>query len=519
MKKIIGVFICMLLIGTFFPSVSATYIYFKSNIFQNVGSINSEWTIMVHMNGDNDLESAGIDDFLEMSSVGSTDEVNIVVQFDRIAGFSEEYDNWNTTKRYIISKDMTPDNANAIIDLGEINMGDPQTAIDFINWAVDNYPANHYCIIFWDHGTGWKDGENDRLLKGLSQDWTDNDKIMLDELANILQEITDNGNNPIDLIGFDSCRMQMIEVAYELSNFGVYMTGSEESEHSDGWAYDVFLSKLIDEPSMSPENLGEEIVNSYEGSTMSTISLDLIYDLSMEVSNFGEVLQDEENRETIYSLARITKSYFDQDYKDLFDFTDKLIGYQDMITNPDIIQEALDVQIKIEETVKSTKNIGAKSHGISIYLPIDSYLKQYDNIEFALDTQWDEFLKWLCSGQVNNPPENPFITGPTSIKIGKEYEYTFSATDPDEDDVYFIVNWGDGTGTGMSGPISSGGELILNHTWINSDSCCVSAICQDSNSQFSDWSILLISISKSKIISSQILNQLFSRLILFDFLQ
>jgi len=84
-----------------------------------ISSFNSEWTIMVHMNGDNDLESAGINDFLEMASIGSTDEVNIVVQFDRISGFSEDYDNWNTTKRYFITKDITPDNVNATMDLGE----------------------------------------------------------------------------------------------------------------------------------------------------------------------------------------------------------------------------------------------------------------------------------------------------------------------------------------------------------------------------------------------------------------
>jgi len=504
----------MLLIGTIIPSAPYIEAAFNCKNFNVVSSNNLEWTIMVHMNGDNDLESAGINDFLEMASVGSTDEVNIVVQFDRIPGFSEDYDNWNTTKRYFISKGITPDNANATMDLGEKNMGDPQTLIDFMNWAINNYPANHYCVILWDHGTGWKGGENNRLLKGLSQDWTDNDKIMLDELASVLEIITNNGDKPIDLIGFDACRMQMIEVSYELSNFGVYMTGSEESEHIDGWAYDVFLSKLVAEPNMPPENLGEEIVDSYEGYTMSTISLGLVTDLSKEVSNLGDVLQDEENRDIIYSLARTTKNYNDPDYRDLFDFTERLIDYQDMIVNPDdIIQKARNVQMKINETVKSTKNKVSKSHGISIYLPIDSYLQQYDDLTFSLDTQWDEFLKWLCIGQINNPPEKPLINGLTSIKIGEEYEYTFTATDPNEDDIYYLINWGDGTGTGLEGPLSSGKELVLTHIWNITGSCCISAICQDSHSQFSDWSILLISISKNKAIDHHMLISLFKKFI------
>ena len=44
----------------------------------------AEWTVMVYLDADNNLESAGIDDINEMEIVGSTSEVNIVVQVDRI---------------------------------------------------------------------------------------------------------------------------------------------------------------------------------------------------------------------------------------------------------------------------------------------------------------------------------------------------------------------------------------------------------------------------------------------------
>ncbi len=516
-KKIVGIFICMLLIITAIPVVSTTNETNNGEITRNTNLDPSEWTIMILMNGDNTLEPAGIDDFLEMSSVGSTNDVNILVQFDRIPGFSDDYDNWNTTKRYLITKDMTPDNANATMDLGEINMGDPQTAIDFFNWAMDNYPANYYCMILWDHGTGWKAGVNEGFMKSVSEDWTDDDKIILDELKSVFEIISDNGDNQVDLIGFDACLMQMIEVAYELSNYGKYMTGSEESETIDGWTYDVFLSNLISDPAMSPENLGEEIVNAYEGLTISTIDLGMISDLTGALSDFGGVLQNEENKEIIYSLAKTTKKYNFPDYRDLFDFTEKFIIYQDMINNPDeIIQKARTVQMKINETVTSTKNLASKSHGISIYLPIDVYYPPYDTLLIAMDTQWDEFLKWLCNGQTGNPPEAPVIFGSTSIKIDKEYEYTFIATDPDGDDVFFRIDWGDGNRTNWIGPISSGEELNLNYTWYESGTCCISAICRDSYSQYSDTSILLISISKSKIISNMLFEQLLSRFPIFE---
>ena len=44
----------------------------------------ANWTFMIYLDADNYLETAGIRDFLEMAAVGSSPEVNIVLQMDRI---------------------------------------------------------------------------------------------------------------------------------------------------------------------------------------------------------------------------------------------------------------------------------------------------------------------------------------------------------------------------------------------------------------------------------------------------
>jgi len=118
----------------------------------------AEWTVMVYLDADNNLESAGIDDINEMEIVGSTTEVNIVVQVDRIPysvlasnnqGYADDTsnDNWTATRRYYITQDFDPIQINSQLksDLGELNMGDPQTLVDFANWAITNYPAK-YCL-------------------------------------------------------------------------------------------------------------------------------------------------------------------------------------------------------------------------------------------------------------------------------------------------------------------------------------------------------------------------------------
>ena len=65
------------------------------------------WTVLVYLDADNNLEREAIDDFLEMSAVGSSADVNIVVQFDRIAGYDQRYGDWTSTKRFLVTPGMT----------------------------------------------------------------------------------------------------------------------------------------------------------------------------------------------------------------------------------------------------------------------------------------------------------------------------------------------------------------------------------------------------------------------------
>ena len=63
-------------------------------------SSSARWTWLVYMAGDNNLEGAGRDDLKEMQQVGSTDDVNVLVQFD-----TEE----NKTTRYRVGKKAAQD--------------------------------------------------------------------------------------------------------------------------------------------------------------------------------------------------------------------------------------------------------------------------------------------------------------------------------------------------------------------------------------------------------------------------
>jgi len=121
-----------------------------------VFSQKAKWTVLVFVNTDSDLEGHGIEDFLEMAQVPNSDLVNVLVEMDRTLGWTEEYGDWDQTLRFKISHGMTPTVAESQEDLKEINMGDPVVLRNFINWGKEKYPTEHYLLIIWDHGDGWR---------------------------------------------------------------------------------------------------------------------------------------------------------------------------------------------------------------------------------------------------------------------------------------------------------------------------------------------------------------------------
>jgi len=90
----------------------------------------------------------------------------------------------------------------------------------------------------------------------------------------------------------------------------------------------------------------------------------------------------------------------------------------------------------------------------------------------------------------NNPPDPPDITGLTSGKAGTEYEYTFVAVDPDDDDVYYYIEWGDGEIEEWIGPFESSEEVTVSHTWEEEGDYTIRAKAKDSYDAESDWGTL-----------------------------
>lgn len=121
---------------------------------------------------------------------------------------------------------------------------------------------------------------------------------------------------------------------------------------------------------------------------------------------------------------------------------------------------------------------------------------------------WDMCFKTY--GRDNSPPNTPNIDGQTNGKAGTPYDYTFLTTDPDGDDIYYWIQWGDGCpAVEWIGPYASGELVTVSHTFESKGTFTISAKAKDIYNAESDWGTLDVTMPKSRPVS----NTLFLRLL------
>jgi hypothetical protein len=114
-------------------------------------------------------------------------------------------------------------------------------------------------------------------------------------------------------------------------------------------------------------------------------------------------------------------------------------------------------------------------------------------------------------GTLNSPPNVPTITGPQNGEVGQSYTFTFTATDPNEHQVEYYIEWGDGTSGGWYGPYDSGDPQNVGHVWNAEDTYTIRCKARDEYYQESDWGEFTVTIPRNKAINFNFLEWLFVR--------
>lgn len=91
--------------------------------------------------------------------------------------------------------------------------------------------------------------------------------------------------------------------------------------------------------------------------------------------------------------------------------------------------------------------------------------------------------------QQNTPPDQPQRpSGKTSGKMGATYLYSTVTTDIDEDQVFYMWDWGDGNFSDWLGPFASGTTANAQHSWTTKGTYSIRVKAKDTNSAESNWS-------------------------------
>mgnify|MGYP000881557707 CR=1 FL=1 len=254
-------------------------------------STGTEWTILWYLCG-SDLESnfaAATNDLAELMDVQLPETVKVVIQTGGSAVWQNDLISTETLGRYVYDHN----GLQLIEELPSANMGDAQTLSDFLAFGKEKYPARRTAVVFWNHGGGSVSGVTFDELYGM-------DSLSLDEMYQAFtQTFGENPNDqPLDIIGFDTCLMATIDTAYTFCDIAKYLVASQELEPGNGWLYSGWIGALAKKPDMEALDLAKVICDSYvqgceavgteDSITLSVTDLSKVSGLISAYDNFGK---------------------------------------------------------------------------------------------------------------------------------------------------------------------------------------------------------------------------------------
>ena len=408
-----------------------------------------EWTVMVFMNAKNDLSEKKFlgltgkfsqKDIAEMKKVGTTDKVNVVVEYGA-AG--------KKTKRMLIKKKNGFFSKDEVVyeKFKNADMGDYKEVVDFVKWSKTNFPAKKYMLVLWNHGLGWLDPNLDNhtggtgTSKGILFDDETKNYVKTLELGEIFKE-----TGYIDILMMNACLMQMAEIAYEVKDNIGLLIGSEETMLAQGFDYKRLLNFMNADTSFSDREISDFLMSWYRefynegmelgpitvpldavGATLSTIRPQALNNLPYHLDRFASAAMRNNDTDAVkYAIEHVIrftsidakdKEKMLSSYVDLYNFT-KLVTVKLIVDKPsshDTIQAAEDLMnfINTELVIRKVGINGDETNGYdysnvggiaiemtrknkkTLAIDLSSlFTTKYSDLSLSKASLWDEFLTW-----------------------------------------------------------------------------------------------------------------------------
>ena len=362
------------------------------------------WAIYWYLCG-SDLESEGgfaTGDMMEMLDVELPANVTVVIETGGAAQWQNEMVDAEKLQRYVYNSE----GLTLVDEQPSASMGDSETLADFLHFAKDNYPADRTAVVFWNHGGGSVSGASFDELYGL-------DSLSLSEMyaafADVWEPTTEEGQQPVELVGFDTCLMATVDTAYTFCDLARYLVASEETEPANGWYYTRWLEALAAKPSMDGAELGQVICDAYyegcedvgteDNATLSVTDLSKLGSLLDAYESFGkEALTASCSDPGFFSrLGRVAAQ------SENYGGNTREQGYTNMVDlghmarrSLDLLDSAQDVLDALDECVLYRINgvYRTEATGLSCYYP---YSGDVDDLNGYIDQGAGAAFKYLYS--------------------------------------------------------------------------------------------------------------------------
>ena len=230
---------------------------YQTSVKVTVTEIKSDaYTVLIYLCG-SDLESGwdgqrtnltkggyATEDIKEILAVkNQPEDVNIVIE---TGGAKAWKSNYGISSKYLQRHHV--ENGKLVTDasLSNVSMGKSSTLQSFLEYGLQNYPAEKTALILWNHGGA---------LSGVCYDENFTDKngqsdcLLASEVESALKGAFNSsgltvGQDKLEWIGYDACLMAVQDIAEINSKYFNYMVASEESEAGEGWEYTSWLDDL-----------------------------------------------------------------------------------------------------------------------------------------------------------------------------------------------------------------------------------------------------------------------------------
>ncbi|MBQ7249138.1 MAG: hypothetical protein IJS21_03830, partial [Deltaproteobacteria bacterium] len=440
---------------------------------QDKAAAPAEWTVMVYMDGDNNLEYCAIMDFLEMEHA-IPENVEILVLFDRHKGYTDLYGNWTGTRLYRVrrappfeqireaakgtSNALPPALASEMLeDWGEVDMSDPATLTRFIKTVAERFPAKRYALIPWNHGGGWP---------GMLQDEDGGEGAPVKSAMTIGQFVKaakagaeSLPRRRFDLLKFELCLMGQLDVLSSAAEVADYAFASPPEEPGQG---SDFLSIMpLFRADLSTEELTKQMVDlnvkyytelgrpaafsAYDLSKMRDVTASLRALTAQLIPLTGEHFRELTQgiyKSTHYPEDLSVELRNGKNALSSVELADWLDGLEQVAGAPKEAITALRERVKdLAYHAGATPDL-RKCRGLTIYLPLrrDDVNPGYRATAFAQESGMDEYLKALYKARDLLGNEEPRISniemGAPVLKPGRDGQ---SAADFDIRPIDFLT--------------------------------------------------------------------------------